>query len=122
MVVIELGATWDAGERRLAVRAVARAADGAELPAEPLTLNVAVFERGLATEVGRGENRGRTLRHDFVARRLLPTATIEDGEAVVRPELDVPDGWRAGRLGVAGGCRGVARCGSTRRPPPCSAR
>lgn len=62
------------------VRVLARAgtpADGAGA-----ALYVAVYENGLASEVRRGENRGATLRHDYVVRQWLgPVALDRDGRA-----------------------------------------
>ena len=44
------------------------------------TLNLAITENGLSTDVPRGENRGRTLHHDGVVRALLTQAlTATDG-------------------------------------------
>jgi hypothetical protein len=86
---------------RLKIKAGAklvRAADG------PLDLWVAVYETGLTTQVGAGENASRTLANDFVVRRLekaltLPgTAGSADTREVV---LGVDKRWNRDRLGVA---------------------
>jgi hypothetical protein len=63
-------ATWASGE--LKVRAKGAATGEA--------LWLALWQDGLASEVVRGENRGATLRHDHVVRRLVPLA---DGAATL---------------------------------------
>jgi hypothetical protein len=51
----------------------------------PARLHVALVERGLESRVERGENRGRTLRHDNVVRFFATAAVPENG----RGETDV---------------------------------
>jgi hypothetical protein len=69
-----------------------------------LDLWVAVWETGLTTSVGAGENASRTLRNDFVVRRLekalaLPgTAGAERSGEIV---LGVDKRWKTAELGVA---------------------
>jgi hypothetical protein len=85
---------------RLKVKAGAklvRAANG------PLDLWVAVYETGLSTKVGAGENASRTLANDFVVRRLEKALTLagaagstDTGEVV----LGVDKRWNRDRLGV----------------------
>ncbi len=54
-----------------------------------LTLHLAILGMGLQTEVRRGENRGRTLRHDFVA--LWTTAVpLEAAGSGYRAIADLP--------------------------------
>ncbi|MHC5113955.1 MAG: DUF1223 domain-containing protein [Planctomycetota bacterium] len=52
---------------------------------EHLVVNVAVVEDGLATDVTRGENAGRRLEHDAVARAFvtIPLAELPDGDVTV---------------------------------------
>jgi hypothetical protein len=62
----------------------------AEANAEPLHVRMALTESGLASQVTRGENRGRTLRHDGVVRVLLE-GSIVSGQPIafhtrLRPE------------------------------------
>jgi hypothetical protein len=65
---------------------------------------VAVWETGLVTPVGAGENASRTLRNDFVVRRLekalaLPgTAGAERSGEIV---LGIDKRWKTAALGVA---------------------
>jgi hypothetical protein len=65
---LALDATPAVGRLRLTVTAgqVDADFDPAEAVAEPLELHVAVLGFDLSTRVQAGENRGRTLRHDFV--------------------------------------------------------
>lgn len=69
-----------------------------------LDLWVAVWETGLVTPVGAGENASRTLHNDFVVRRFekafaLPgTAGAERSGSLV---LGIDKRWKAGALGVA---------------------
>jgi hypothetical protein len=71
---------------RLAVSVAARLL--APIDARRLELLVALYESGLMTSVARGENRGRTLRDDFVVRRLERVSTLRP-EAGARVERDV---------------------------------
>jgi hypothetical protein len=67
-----------------------------------LDVMVAVFEKALETPVGRGENASKTLRNEFVVRRLQLAFRL-DGTAARRATLTVPieASWRRGHLGVA---------------------
>ncbi|MDO3703088.1 DUF1223 domain-containing protein [Micromonospora sp. C28SCA-DRY-2] len=59
--------------------------------AEPAVLNVAVVERGLASDVARGENAGRTLRQDNVVRAFRSARLDSERgrvELAVPPDLD----------------------------------
>ncbi|MFI7608195.1 DUF1223 domain-containing protein [Micromonospora sp. NPDC049366] len=58
---------------------------------EPATLNLAVVERDLASDVAAGENAGRTLRQDNVVRAFTSTGlAVKRGwaELAVPPDLD----------------------------------
>jgi hypothetical protein len=69
-----------------------------------LDLWVAVWETGLVTPVGAGENASRTLHNDYVVRRLEKALTVpgtagaeRSGEVV----LGVDKRWKTAELGVA---------------------
>ncbi len=75
-------------------------------PGLPRRLEVllAVFEGGLATPVARGENKGRTLRGEFVVRRLTRLATLSPApgarwHGVTTVSLDPR--WTSERVGLA---------------------
>lgn len=50
-------------------------------PLKGTVLNVALVERGIATNVTRGENRGRTLEHDNVVRGFSKQTISKEGKA-----------------------------------------
>ncbi|MDB5105710.1 MAG: hypothetical protein JWP91_3399 [Fibrobacteres bacterium] len=56
-------------------------------------LNLAVVEKGLAVPVKRGENRGRTLKHDNVVRGFRTERLDAEGRG--RSRLALPQGMRA---------------------------
>ncbi len=62
-------------------------------------LFLAVYENRLSRQVTAGENAGRTLRHNFVARKLLGPFSVAQPE-VTREIVLAPD-WKRGDLGVA---------------------
>jgi hypothetical protein len=71
----------------------------AELPAaanEPMALKIVLTESGLETVVKRGENGGRTLRHDAVVRAMFggaaASARLVTARAQLRPE------WRRDQM------------------------
>jgi hypothetical protein len=63
---------------------------------------VAITEDNLATEVRRGENRGRTLRHSAVVRRLTAIGTLALGEREWSTSASVPlaADWSAANIRV----------------------
>jgi hypothetical protein len=74
------------------------------IPARKLQVLVALFESSLITPVARGENGGRTLRNDFIVRRLEKAFSLEPkagarGQRTVDIELD-PE-WKLENVGVA---------------------
>jgi hypothetical protein len=83
-------------ELRGAALHLAARAEAAE-PRPSARLYLAVYESGLTSRVTAGENRGRTLRHDTVVRRLIGPLPL--GEAVREVPIDAR--WRAAALGVA---------------------
>jgi hypothetical protein len=107
------------GPDRLKVKVgakLARAVDG------PLDLWVAVYETGLATKVGAGENASATLHNDYVVRRLEKALTLpgtagaaDSGEVV----LGLDKRWNRQKLGVAAFLqdpRTMAILGAARQP------
>lgn len=63
---------------------------------------IALFENGLSSNVGAGENRGAKLHHDFVVRELAgPLRTDTTGTTPLRQRLKLPADGAAQRTGVA---------------------
>ncbi len=72
--------------------------------ARKLQLRVALFESGLVTQVERGENAGRTLRNDFIVRRLetaFSMASVEGTRKQGRLDLKLERAWKPENLGLA---------------------
>ncbi len=68
----------------------------------PAVMYLALYENDLHSEVRAGENRGRSLRHAFVVRRLIgPFAFDKAGTAQARETLSLPADWKPPHLGVA---------------------
>ncbi len=81
-------------------RTVAKA--GARQP--DLDLWVAIYETGLTTPVGSGENASRTLKNDYVVRRLEKAFTLPAAAGSRRSEtitLGLDKRWKRQNLGVA---------------------
>ena len=75
-----------------------------EVPARDYQLVAVVFEKGLSTEVPRGENAGKTLKNDFVVRNLQIIAPLQKSSNLdithhVSVQLD--EGLNASQLGIA---------------------
>ncbi len=89
------------GAEGLAIEVEAGLAAGA--PPGRAEVLVALYESGLTTPVGRGENGGRTLANDRVVRALEGALALagpgSEGRATV--ELSLAPGWDRRRLGVA---------------------
>lgn len=67
----------------------------------PAGLYLAVYENNLTNHIRAGENRGLTLQHQYVVRRLLGPYAISAGGAVrVEERLDIDSSWKARDLGV----------------------
>ena len=83
------------GAREWAVNVNAAAAPGS-------LLQLALVESSLASKVVRGENAGRTLRHDFVVRDwLAPVPVGADGKVSVARVLPLPPGAVRANLGIS---------------------
>ncbi len=63
---------------------------------------VALYENNLESQVHAGENSGKTLRHDYVVRRLIgPLAPDREGRVSLRQQVTLEPGWKRADLGVA---------------------
>ncbi len=74
------------------------------VPAKDYHLVAVVFQKGLSTEVPRGENAGKTLKNDFVVRNLQIVAPLQKSSNLdithhVSVQLD--EGLNASQLGMA---------------------
>ncbi|OHC66725.1 MAG: hypothetical protein A3H93_11115 [Rhodocyclales bacterium RIFCSPLOWO2_02_FULL_63_24] len=62
---------------------------------------LALYENNLESQVRAGENAGKTLRHDYVVRRLIgPLALGGDGRLALRQQIALDPGWKPADLGV----------------------
>lgn len=63
---------------------------------------IALYENNLESQVRAGENSGKTLRHDYVVRRLIgPLAPDREGRVSLRRQITPEPGWKRVDLGVA---------------------
>ena len=63
---------------------------------------VALYENNLESQVRAGENSGKTLRHDYVVRRLIgPLAPDREGRVSLRQQIALEPAWKRADLGVA---------------------
>jgi hypothetical protein len=72
--------------------------------ARGLDVWVALYETNLSTAVGRGENAHRTLRNDYVVRRLVKAFTLPATPGAAHSgavALAIDPSWKRGDLGVA---------------------
>ena len=62
---------------------------------------IVLYENNLPSHIRAGENEGRTLQHEFVARQWLgPMPLDKDGVAHIKQRLDLDKTWKAKDLGV----------------------
>jgi hypothetical protein len=65
---------------------------------------VAIFENGLVTKIGGGENGGRKITYDYTVRRLLPALELnpaQGGSVEKHLRVDLDPAWSIDNLGVA---------------------
>lgn len=62
---------------------------------------LAITEDGLTTQVGKGENRDRTLQHARVVRQMRVLGMVSKGEFASSVELAPKPGWNTKELKVA---------------------
>jgi hypothetical protein len=80
------------GKDALAISATARS------PIDSAALNVALAESGLSSRVRAGENGGRRLHHDHLARVWIGPLSLRDGSADLRRSLPLATSWRRSQL------------------------
>ena len=94
--------TLEPSESRVVVRAAVERPDA--LRGRKLDLMVALYETGLVTVVGKGENGGSTLRNENVVRVLRRAGRLSSGDRSpkeFREEIAIEKGWDRAKLGVA---------------------
>ena len=64
-------------------------------------LYLVVYENDITREIGRGENRGRTLHHDFVVRYFRKVALLKDMDYMTNQAIEVEPDWNTDNLGLA---------------------
>jgi hypothetical protein len=72
--------------------------------ATPPVVMLAIFENGLVTRIGGGENGGREIKYDYTVRELVPAFELNAAEgASVEKQLsiDLDPSWSLDHLGVA---------------------
>ena len=63
---------------------------------------LALYENNLESQVRAGRHSGKTLRHDYVVRRLIgPLAPDREGRVSLRQQIALEPGWKRADLGVA---------------------
>ena len=62
---------------------------------------IAVFENQITREIGAGENRGRTLRYDFVVRHWSRAFAVLNGKQSIMHTVDIPADWGRENLHIA---------------------
>jgi hypothetical protein len=62
---------------------------------------LALYENNLESQVRAGENSGKTLRHDYVVRRLIgPLVLSKEGRLSLRQQIALEADWKRADLGV----------------------
>ena len=88
-------------EDKWGVTAAAPVAVAAGPAAAGAEVYLAVVQDGLATEVTRGENRGRELHHAAVTRELRRLGrTTETGSFETTAQVELSEDWNAGALRI----------------------
>ena len=66
------------------------------------SLFLAVYENNLTRSIKAGENSGRTLRHEYVVRKLYgPHTLVSDGPSEINQDIDLDPEWKRQDLGIA---------------------
>ena len=91
-----------AGSRKLQVKVNAQMLSRAETGSHVVML--AVYENGLVSKIGAGENGGREITYDYTVRRLLPVFELDGAKGASASKelnIDLDDSWSLDHLGVA---------------------
>ena len=63
--------------------------------------HVVIYESGITRKIGAGENRGKTLKHDFVVRHWSAPIALRHGANHAVREVGIPAHWNKRNLGLA---------------------
>ena len=91
-----------AGSRKLQVKVNAQLLSAAG-PGR-LVVMLAIYENGLVSKIGAGENGGREITYDYTVRKLLPAFELDatqPGSFVQEMTIDLDPSWSLDHLGVA---------------------
>ncbi|MGB8850484.1 MAG: DUF1223 domain-containing protein [Candidatus Acidiferrales bacterium] len=91
-----------AGSRKLQVKVNAQLLSAAG-PGR-LVVMLAIYENGLVSKIGAGENGGREITYDYTVRKLLPAFELDaaqPGSFVQEMTIDLDPSWSPDHLGVA---------------------
>jgi hypothetical protein len=70
-------------------------------PAAQTDLYLAIYENNLSHDIGAGENRDLTLRHDYVARQLIGPMPLKDtGKIHFVRDISLDKSWKESDMGV----------------------
>ncbi len=92
----------DHGSRKLQVKITAQMLNTAGTG--PHVVMLALYENGLVSKIGAGENGGREIAYDYTVRKLLPAFELDGAKgASASKELNIEldDSWSLAHLGVA---------------------
>ena len=64
-------------------------------------LYLALYENDIEREIGGGENKGRTLLHNFVVRHLSDAVSLDKGGTSSLISIEIEDDWQLENIGVA---------------------
>ncbi len=70
-------------------------------PVEGAPLYLVVYENDIVREIGAGENKGKTLHHDFVVRHWQQVDTLPAGSYEKKHQVEVGADWNQKNLGFA---------------------
>jgi hypothetical protein len=91
-----------AGSRKLQVKVNAQLLSAAG-PGR-LVVMLAIYENGLVSKIGAGENGGREITYDYTVRKLLPAFELDatqPGSFVQGMTIDLDPSWSLDHLGIA---------------------
>jgi hypothetical protein len=92
----------DHGSRKLQVKITAQMLNTAGTG--PHVVMLAIYENGLVSKIGAGENGGREIKYDYTVRKLLPAFELDATQGASGSKeitIDLDRSWSLNHLGVA---------------------